>query len=229
MASQGIVLIGSGPSLNKIDIARLAGKHTIAFNRSYIAWDEWGFNPTYYACFDPIALEDNAEEVNELIRSRFVARFFLNELARKFGIKPTARVGFVRLLKGASFIADTELIADLGNVGASSLQILAALGYRKIVMVGVDARYSVRLDGRDAGEGLVEPVSDPDHFTPGYSAGRRRAAEPDLDRLLGRWPETAEAVRKRGIELVNASPGTALDCVPVLEFEAALDWLEQES
>ena len=54
--SAGIVLIGSGPSLNKIDPRKLAPYDAIAFNRSWLAWDDWGFAPRYHACLDPASI-----------------------------------------------------------------------------------------------------------------------------------------------------------------------------
>ena len=45
-------VIGSGPSLNKIDIKQLKGLNTISLNRQYIAYDDWGFWPKYYVCID---------------------------------------------------------------------------------------------------------------------------------------------------------------------------------
>ena len=54
--SSGIVLIGSGPSLNKIDPRKLAPYDAIAFNRSWLAWDDWGFAPRYHACLDPASI-----------------------------------------------------------------------------------------------------------------------------------------------------------------------------
>lgn len=48
--TSGAVLIGSGPSLDVGELRALAGLSAIAFNRSFIAWDDWGFTPSYNAC-----------------------------------------------------------------------------------------------------------------------------------------------------------------------------------
>ncbi len=87
---RGCFLIGTGPSLNKIDVTRLAGYDSITFNRAYIAWPEWGFTPTYYACVDPVALEDNAADIRRLTEESSVKRFFLNENAAEFGIEASS-------------------------------------------------------------------------------------------------------------------------------------------
>lgn len=46
---KGCFLLGCGPSLNYVEVQRLAEDDTITFNRAYIAWGERGFVPTYYA------------------------------------------------------------------------------------------------------------------------------------------------------------------------------------
>jgi len=45
-------VIGSGPSLNKIDLSLLKDLNTFGMNRQYVAFDEWGFSPKYYAIVD---------------------------------------------------------------------------------------------------------------------------------------------------------------------------------
>ena len=52
LLNETMFVIGSGPSLNAIDIKKLEGLHTISLNRQYIAYEDWGFWPKYYACID---------------------------------------------------------------------------------------------------------------------------------------------------------------------------------
>jgi hypothetical protein len=47
-----IFIIGSGPSLKQIDMSLLKDKDTFSMNRQYIAYEDWGFYPTYYAMID---------------------------------------------------------------------------------------------------------------------------------------------------------------------------------
>ncbi len=224
--NRGCFLIGTGPSLNKVDVTRLAAFDSITFNRAYIAWSEWGFTPTWYACVDPVALEDNAADIRRLILESTVQRFFLNEHAADFGIATSDRVTLLHIREHAPFSLDLRTLTDFGNVGASSLQILAALGYKRVALVGVDARYS-SLPELDKGEDYVrmERGQDPDHFLPGYMEGRRRIARPDYDRLLGQWPQVAAECERVGLQVRNASPGSALTLFPSIEFHDALDWI----
>ena len=223
----GCFLIGSGPSLKEVDVARLKRLDSIAFNRSFVAWKSWGFSPTHYACLDPVVFEDNAQEIRGLIEKCPRTHFFLPENSRFAGIAPSARVSLVRLVPGRRFSSNVCELTDFGNVGATSIQILALLGYQRIAMIGVDARYSPIHESVAVAdkEGFVYVADDVDHFCPEYVQGKRLIARPDLQKILGQWPQVAEECAARAIDVRNASPGSALDCFPKIDFPLAIEWV----
>lgn len=222
----GCFLIGSGPSLNFIDIRRLVDIDTISFNRSYVAWERWGFAPKFYACLDPLGIEGNAQELRELVRKATHTRFFLNANAQMFGLEWASNVSLVQLTPGHEFSTDLSVATDFGNVGATSIQLLGLLGYDRIVMVGVDARYShFNADISDANDNDYFVVrDDPDHFCSEYGQGKQRPLGYKLERVLGRWPMVARECARNSIEVRNSSSGSALECFPFLGFDDALEW-----
>lgn len=228
--SAGCFLIGSGPSLKKVDVARLAYVDTIGFNRSYVAWNQWGFFPTYYACLDTIVLEDNVLEIQKLIEEYSDTHFFLSKSAKVVGITSLANVSLVELTSGSMFSKDIFTLTDFGNVGATSIQILALLGYRRIAMIGIDARYTPvdeRLFVPDK-NGFVFVADDPNHFCAEYVQGKRLNARPNLKKILGHWPQVARECANNEIEVRNASPGSALECFPKIDFADAMEWVSCE-
>ena len=223
----GCFLIGSGPSLNEVDVTRLASVDTISFNRSYIAWNEWGFAPTFYACFDPMVFEDNVPEIKGLIEKYPDTHFFLPDGARSFGIRTSEQVSIVEIVPGRTFSTDISKLTDFGNVAATSVQILALFGYRRIAMVGVDGRY-VPIDETSViseKDGFVFAADDPNHFCPEYAQGKRSRAHPDFSKILGQWPQVAKECANAAIEVRNASPKTALDCFPLTDFDSTMAWV----
>jgi len=223
----GCFLIGSGPSLKAVDVTRLAHVDTISFNRSYVAWKQWGFAPTLYACLDSVGFEGNALEIRSLIREYPCTHFFLPDSAESFGIRSSPQVSLIKLTAGHMFSKDIVALTDFGNVGATSIQILGLLGYCRIAMVGVDARYS-QIDEKAVAadkDGFVLVDDDPDHFCHEYGRGKRRLARPDLEKILGQWPKVAKECASNAIAVRNASPGSALDCFPTTDFESAIEWV----
>lgn len=222
-------LIATGPSLNRVDVRRLANLDTISFNRSYIAWKDWGFAPTYYACFDPVVYEDNVQEIHELIKSYPDTRFFLPVSQNNFIINATPRVSFVTLLSGDFFCSEFPAVTDFGNVGATSVQILALLGYKRIVLIGVDARYSRIGKSIPDKDGFVLVDDDPNHFSPDYAKGKRLNKNPDLVRSIEMWTKVAEECKRLEIEVMNASAGSSLDCFQKTDFETAIEWANRNT
>ena len=70
-------IIGTGPSLNKIDIKKLKNHHTMSFNRAYIAFKDWGFDPTYYLSIDSNDLRSMYKDLNKVILESNVKAFFI--------------------------------------------------------------------------------------------------------------------------------------------------------
>ena len=207
-------------------MTRLSVFDSIAFNRSYVAWGRWGFVPTHYACMDPWGVESNAGEIRELIEQHPGTRFFLNRNAAAFGIEASERVTLAAVTEGDQFSMDLAELTDFGNVGASSLQILAALGYRRVVMVGVDARHTPFNEAPAAtDDGFVMRDDNPNYFCADYVRGKKQPANLDIEKLFGKWPVVAAACRRQGLSVVNASPGTALTCFPLLTLDEAIKWV----
>jgi len=223
----GCFLIGSGPSLKEVDVTRLAHLDTMSFNRSYVAWKQWGFAPTLYSCLDPVGFEDNAMEIQSLIEGCPCTHFFLPDSAESFGISSSEQVALVRTTVGHLFSTNILALTDFGNVGATSLQILALLGYRRIAMIGVDARYSpvdAALVVADK-DGFILIDDDPNYFCPEYAQGKRLRARPEPEKILGQWPQVANECARNGIAVRNASPGSALDCFPTTDFASTIEWV----
>jgi len=210
----GAVLIGSGPSLRSIDIRRLAAFPTISFNRAWLSWEDWGFEPTWYACLDSQTLSLTKSDIERVLAFRDVRRFFLNEIGRG-DIPEDERIDYVTTRKGDVFSDDDNQLTDFGNVGATSLQLLWRLGFRKILMVGVDGRYRHYSEGGD----------DINHFRPDYNIG---APQGDLRRFVRGWPAALEECRRLKIDVRNATLESAINDCPLTGLEEGLNWLSEK-
>jgi hypothetical protein len=78
MTKKTLYVIGTGPSLRDIDMSLLKDKDTITFNRAYVAYEDWGFTPTYYMCIDANDLRSIYGDIKELTETTDT-KFFLSK------------------------------------------------------------------------------------------------------------------------------------------------------
>lgn len=99
------------------------------------------------------------------------------------------------------FDPDPAAIRGGGNSGYAAIHLAAHLGCRKIVLCGFDMR-----GGNWHGK----------HKQPLRTRGEGRYAQ-----WIPRFSTLAPELAKRGIEVINATPGSALKCFPQMELGAA--------
>jgi len=167
------IIMGNGPSLNNVNIDDLRGVDTFSFNRAYIAYKEWDFYPTYFACIDCRTFRTIYDDLKNLIDSdNPIKKYFtapwgnmINGIEQKNKIVQTdytnvnaiedsslcfgqySDLSFPNLFKGT---------CPLDNVSIWAVQFAYLMGYTHVGMVGVDCRYVPRSDVRQIeGGGIV--------------------------------------------------------------------------
>ena len=127
-----LYVIGNGPSLNDIDITQLKDKTTVSFNRAYIAYEDWGFYPTYYQIIDPTVFEDNKEDIKNLLTTPINKFIFGNSEYFKSEV--------------SSFNTnekEIEYSRIVGDVAAASV-LHFFNRFERFILLGCDNRYSER-------------------------------------------------------------------------------------
>ncbi|SOE17803.1 hypothetical protein SAMN05877838_2707 [Hoeflea halophila] len=214
----GAVLIGSGPSLDSGELCELAGLPAIAFNRSFIAWQDWGFTPCYYACTNAATAALVIDDTESILAFEGLERIWLHHLfAQCEAARKDPRVNFVSPAETAFGVHDGQ-IADYGNVGASSLQLLWSMGHDRILLMGTDARYRRREGGPAINHFRA------DYIPAGFSSTAPARSE--------KWADAIADARAHGIELRLRARGSALGDIAGLEQDTAtlaqtLAWLAQ--
>ena len=224
-------VIGNGPSLNKIDIAKLSTETTISFNRAYIAYEEWGFYPTYYMCIDGVVLENIKDDINHLIKTSPIKHFFLPDWIRP-SIVESDKVTFIHLNPGQFIGTDINNLSVLGNAGACSTQILNLLGYKQIILLGVDCRYKesdlenvqIEHNPEDKVRRIVYKSagnSDPNHFRADYFGSGCEYSKPQQQNHFRNWQFLAQNAQKYGLQIISSSLDSTLNgTFPYIEFES---------
>lgn len=107
----------------------------------------------------------------------------------------------------------------VANVG---LQILAYLGFTSIYLVGLDATYTTQSSAAHETSRDVSATADddPNHFDPRYFGAGRRYHHPRMEETIERFTEARAFFSGRGVQILNATVGGALEVFPRVEFRS---------
>ncbi len=247
-------IIGTGPSLNKIDIKKLAKEKTITFNRAYIAFDDWGFTPTYYLAIDGNDIRSCYKDINNLVINSSVEKFFLYKLtdnqkhfAKHFQDNDfkgnediyvkSDKIILLNAINGNDYspkVDDLTLNENilttsiLPNAGFMGLKALLFLGYKRIVLVGMDSKYqddtlhrNVQIDG---GSYEAENNDDINHFRSDYFGKNITFGKPNQNQIITIWENFINKTlpKHSDIEIISCTEGSNLNrfikYIPFEEF-----------
>lgn len=213
-------ILGGGPSLSNIDLNRLHNKHVIGCNNAY---------------GDPVKNEKG--ETIEYIPRDWVDicwfgdsnwfSFHLPYLKLFRGILATSKfqivekhkhLGIKGFLRGRPFGISTEsgYICWNKSTGASAINLATKLGAKRIVLLGFDMRI---VDGKKNYH--------KDHILMGKIQGRfnrkyEEKKDDPFEHFLKAFPHIARDAEKLGIEIINATPGSAITQFPIVEPDEVL-------
>jgi len=169
------VIIGNGPSLNKMDLSFL--KHEICFgmNRIYLGFEKWGFSPSYYVTVNRLVIEQSAEHILNIPCPKFISNKGIPYLPDREDII------FIHTFpyKGQPFSTNPEEGFNEGStVTYVALQLAYYMGFETVILIGVDHNFVTQ--GQPHKE-VISQGDDPNHFHPDYFGKGTRWHLPDLE------------------------------------------------
>ena len=202
------LIIGNGPSLDKVPLADFGEKY-ISFGSNKIY--DFPFKPTYWTCTDGNMLHTCIPwimEHPEFDPPKFVPRNVPLPGAHQFN--PVVEIGFSQDAAVQVFMG--------GTVSYINMQLAWYMGFRNLILLGMDHRYSKTEKGGKPGSAFIAAGEDPDHF-------RGQAGAYFLPGHIYNRPELAATERyffplaKKAFEkVVNLTPNSA-----IMTFETG-DW-----
>lgn len=235
------VVCGNGPSLRGFDFAReLDGFDVFGMNAAYRHWDRIGWYPTYYSCLDYVVGMSHLHEIARLIERRDeygIRAFFLTaNVVRALGAlsKLTCVINFdVWRLRHWKLFFFYRPVQICGSTGSGTLLWAAYLGYKSIMLLGIDG-YSVEiLPESSLGEYAVLTVSEtpkhnPNYFIDDYQQKGDKYNIPNPDKPKGYvqhtecWDAIRMPLRLLDVEVVNANPQSGICAFPKCSFAEAV-------
>jgi hypothetical protein len=230
MNKKTLVVMGNGPSLKDVDFSILKNVDTFGLNSAYRAYRRMDWWPTYHGCFDHRVTDNHKKEFINLIDSKKIQKHFYIR-----NISSASNFQFVNLLaygstdKTNNSIQDFNNFHDNGNSGANACSVGMCLGYKKIILLGVDCNYIEFVDGckKDGPGGLVmekTPDKNPNYWFDDYQQkGDEYNVPAGLSFHMPTWNMLSYRAAHAGVEIINCSPITNLRCFRRIDLLEALD------
>jgi len=205
------VIIGNGPSLNKMDLSFLKDEITFGMNRIYLLSDKWNFTPTYYVSVNPLVLEQSAEDIIKIPSPKFLSHAGIPYF------KDTDDLIFFDSKSEWYFSKDAcEGISEGWTVTYVAMQLAYYMGFSEVILIGVDHHFVTQ--GVPNKE-VVSQGADPNHFHPGYFGKGTRWHLPDLERSEGSYRKAQEAFATDGRRILDATVGGKLTIFPKVDYQ----------
>lgn len=198
-----VAIVGGGPSLSGFDFTRLEGRFTIlAVNASIfdIPFADAGFT------IDRRAARNWWPRLQAITTSLFFAvpdNWLVN-----FSGPPTPYMTFLRRVQGTSFTTDRRLISAGGTSGFGALHLAFLNGAKRITLFGFDYQSS--------------PLGVWHHNEQHYNFVHHQLRR-DWEQWARNFNAAAPVLRDAGVEVVNASPRSAITAFPRVSIGEALE------
>lgn len=216
-------IIGNGPSLKVTDLSRLRGEYTFGMNRIYLLFPELGFMTSYYLSVNDLVIEQCAQDILSLQVPKFLSwrsREFIR-LALEDGESlpvdpPTAFLHTT--YTGPTFSHDARhRLWEGATVTYVALQLAFHMGFRKVILIGVDHNFSTK--GRP-NTTIVSQGEDPDHFDANYFGKGFRWQLPDLETSERAYRMARENYAAVHREVLDATVDGKLTVFPKINYNS---------
>lgn len=226
-------IMGSGPSLNKMNLDRLKDESVWGMNRCSLLFDRISWRPAFYTAVDTRVVPDNSKEINQLIKELPKTLFFFpvdfclckvlfsapntywyNEIAFDDGDLPD----------GYFSASVPDFVRATTTVTAAAMQIAVFLGFNPIYLIGCDTDYrvpdSVQYEDEDLNLIVGTSNDDVSHFDPAYFGTGKKYHQPRPERMIFGYEQARKVCDRLGVKILNATTGGKLEVFPRVEFNS---------
>lgn len=205
-----LILIGNGPSLGHIDLRRFEGCATMGCNKIYLIEKLYRFRPTYYVAEDRLVIEDSRTQLLDYhgpIKLLPIDRFGLDDADVYY---PLWRAYDSPLRFSREFMT---AVYSGGTVMFVMLQFAAFLGFKRIILFGVDGNQQLPIARYDGPVG-TSLGSDANHFDPDYYGPGQRFHLPNETLIKQAYELAKVSLAKSGCDVFNANLNSSITTFP---------------
>jgi hypothetical protein len=209
---QRCFIIGNGPSLRQTNLALLKDEVTFGLNRIYLLFPILGFKTTYLVSVNDLILEQSFEEMRKLEIPKFITW-----RARRW-VKSDPRVIFLDTdYTGPEIFGEDSAgrLFEGHTVTFVALQLAFYMGFKEIILVGVDHNFVTR---GPANKAIISGGDDPNHFSPDYFGKGYKWQLPDLEGSERSYRLARTAYEQAGRKVLDATVDGKLMVFPKVSF-----------
>lgn len=205
-------IIGNGPSLKHTDISKLENEYTFGLNRIYLAFEEWGFETSFFVSVNDLVIEQTAAEIAALAIPKF-----LTWRARRW-VGLNSNTHFLHTTyTGPKFARDARgRLWEGATVTYVALQLAFHMGFRQAILIGVDHNFATQGAPNTA---ITSQGDDPDHFHAGYFGKGFRWQLPDLETSEVGYRMARRAYERAGRQVLDATLGGKLTIFEKVNYD----------
>lgn len=223
-----LVVMGNGPSLKELDWSLLEGCDTFGLNGAYRIYEKINWYPTYHGCFDQIVTDSHQENFAKLINTgKIKQHFYINNISDKSNFTHVNMQLYGTTKHVNKSTEDFKFFTDNGNSGANACSVGMCLGYKKILLVGVDCNYVNFVQGaapwKTGLQIMKTPDKNPNYWFDDYQQKGDRYNIPRGDKFMKpTWCAFGQLAKEHGIRMINCSSVSKLDCFDKLTLKEAI-------
>lgn len=193
------VLVANGPSLRRMQLDFLRQEHVVGLNKIFLGFKDFSIYPRYYVAVNPLVLQQSAGAIRGLNCVKFI-----DHRARQAGLlQEDALTHFITETQRTPFSRDLSVGYQQGHtVTHAALQIAYFLGYRQVIIIGLDHRY--KFEGHP-GAPCLQAGPDVNHFSPAYFAPGQKWENPNLTEADKYFRAARRAFEEDGREILDVT------------------------
>ena len=207
-------IIGNGPSLTTDDLSMLKNEICFGVNRIYNIFDQTDWRPTYYCASDHRFIKQGKNDICKKINgTKLICIDKLHlcpDIDEALYINRVSEEFYPEMPK---FSSDISKCCYSGyTISYIAMQIAAYMGFKEIILLGIDHSYSVMID--ESGNFIQQPGVK-DHF----SSSDKVANLPRLDATTLAYKAARKYADEHDIKILNATRGGKLEEFERVDFD----------
>ncbi len=211
------VIVGNGPSLNKMDLSVLDNEYTFGLNKIYLLFARSPFRPTYICSY----IKDVVQQAkDDFLKLHDIPIFVSHE---SLDLIPPHNDHIFHLGPHKRFCFSQNPIEEICcgyTVTYVAMQLAAYMGFSKIILIGVDHNFA-NFSGKGDKWIKIDTPRDT-HFDPSYFSSGQFWQTPNFPMIEAHFSYAKAVFEILGVEVLDATLGGQLQIFPKTNLEEAL-------